>query len=63
MRIAPLIAMGVTLTALGAVALSWEKISYTTRETVVDVGVVKVKANNKEDLLLSPILGGMRAHE
>ncbi len=59
MRSTPLIAIGVILAVLGAAALSWQKISYTTRETVVDVGPVKVTADNKKDLPLSPILGGI----
>jgi hypothetical protein len=54
-----LIALGLVLALLGAVALSWQKISYTTRETVVDVGPVKVTADNKKDLPLSPIFGGI----
>jgi hypothetical protein len=59
MRNTPLIAIGVILAILGAAALGWQKISYTTRDTVVDVGPVKVTADNKKDLPLSPILGGI----
>jgi len=59
MRGTPLIAIGVILALLGAVALGWQKISYTTHDTVVDVGPVKVTADNKRDLPLSPILGGV----
>lgn len=54
-----LIAIGVILMVLGALALSWQKISYTQRETVVDVGPVKVTADNKKDIPVSPILGGI----
>ena len=54
-----LIIMGLILAVLGAVALSWQKISYTTHETVVDVGPLKVTADNKKDLPLSPIFGGI----
>ncbi len=50
---------GILLAVLGAVALGWQKISYTTRETVVDVGPVKVMADSKKDLPLSPIVGGI----
>jgi len=53
------ISIGVILTVLGALALSWQKISYTQRETVVDVGPVKVTADNKKDIPVSPILGGI----
>lgn len=54
-----MIILGVILAILGGVALGWQKISYTTRETVVDVGPVKVTADNEKDLPLSPILGGL----
>lgn len=54
-----LILIGVVLAILGGLALSWDKISYTTRETVVDVGPVKVTADQEKDLPLSPILGGL----
>ena len=54
-----LIVIGVILAVLGVVALGWQKISYTTSETVVDVGPLKVTADNEKDLPLSPILGGI----
>ena len=38
MRRTPLIAIGVVLLLLGAAALAWQKITYTARETVVEVG-------------------------
>lgn len=59
MRNSTLVVMGAILAVLGAVALGWQKISYTTRETVVDVGPLKVTADNEKDLPLSPILGGI----
>ena len=54
-----LIITGVIVAAFGVVALGWQKISYTTRETVVDVGPVKVMADSEKDLPVSPILGGL----
>ncbi|HKQ47155.1 MAG TPA: DUF3185 domain-containing protein [Phycisphaerae bacterium] len=59
MRNSTLVVMGAILAVLGAVALSWQKISYTTRETVVDVGPLKVTADSEKDLPLSPIFGGI----
>lgn len=58
MQKSSLIVIGIILAILGVAALSWQKISYTKQETVVDVGPVKVTADNKKDLPLSPILGG-----
>ena len=55
----PLVLIGVLLAVLGAAALIWEGISYTTRETVVDVGPVNVTAETRKFLPLPPILGGI----
>lgn len=55
----PLLLIGVLLAVLGAAALIWEGISYTTRETVVDVGPVNVTAETRKTLPLPPILGGL----
>ena len=44
---------------LGAAALIWPKLSYTQRETLVDVGPVNVTADTQKSVPLSPILGGV----
>ena len=59
MRRTPLIVIGVVLVVLGAAALIWPKISYTQRETLVDVGPVNITADTKKSVPLSPILGGI----
>ncbi len=59
MRRTPLIVIGVVLVVLGAAAFIWPKISYTQRETLVDVGPVNVTADTKKSVPLSPILGGV----
>jgi hypothetical protein len=59
MRRIPLIVIGAVLVVLGAAALIWPKISYTQRETLVDVGPVNVTADTKKSVPLSPILGGI----
>ena len=59
MRRTPLIAIGVVLVVLGAAALIWKSVSYTQRETLVDVGPVNVTADTKKSVPLSPILGGI----
>ena len=59
MRRTPLIAIAVLLVLLGAAALIWPKLSYTQRETLVDVGPVNVTADTKKSVPLSPILGGV----
>ncbi|HEY3242423.1 MAG TPA: DUF3185 domain-containing protein [Phycisphaerae bacterium] len=59
MRRTPLIAIGVILVVLGAVALIWQGVSYTQRETLVNVGGLNVTADTKKTVPLSPILGGI----
>ena len=59
MRRTPLIAIGVMLAVLGAVALIWQGVSYTQRETLINVGNVKVTADTQKSLPLPPILGGI----
>jgi uncharacterized membrane protein len=59
MRRTPLIAIGVVLILLGAVALVWQKVTYTKRETVVEVGPVNITADTKKTVPLPPILGGI----
>ena len=59
MRRTPLIAIGVVLILLAAVALVWQKITYTKRETVVEVGPVNITADTKKTVPLPPILGGI----
>jgi uncharacterized membrane protein len=59
MRRTPLIAIGVVLVLLGAAVLIWPKLSYTQRETLVDVGPVNITADTKKSVPLSPILGGV----
>ena len=55
----PLIVIGIVLVVLGAAALIWPKLSYTQRETLVDVGPLNVTADTKKRVPLSPILGGV----
>lgn len=53
------IVIGVILAVLGTAALIWQRVSYTDRETVVDVGSVNITAETKKSLSLPPILGGI----
>jgi drug/metabolite transporter (DMT)-like permease len=59
MQRTPLLVIGVVLVVVGAAALVWPKLSYTQRETLVDVGPVNVTADTKKSIPLSPILGGV----
>jgi len=55
----PLMILGIALIALGAIALAYQGITYTTREKVVDLGPIKVTADKEKTIPLSPVLGGV----
>ena len=49
--------VGVALIALGLVALAYQGITYTSRETVIDIGPIHATADREKTLPLSPVLG------
>ena len=55
----PLAVLGIVLIVLGAVALAYQGITYTTREKVVDLGPLKVEAEKEKTIPLPPVLGGV----
>jgi hypothetical protein len=48
---------GVVLIVLGVVALVYQGITYTSRETVLDIGPLHATADRQKTLPLSPLLG------
>lgn len=48
---------GVTLMVLGLLVLVYQGITYTSRETIVDIGPLHAAADTRKTLPLSPILG------
>jgi hypothetical protein len=48
---------GVMLLALGLVALIYQGVTYTSRETIVDIGPLHATADRQKTLPLPPILG------
>ncbi len=55
----PLMIIGIALVALGLIALAYQGITYTSRETIVDLGSIKATADRQKTIPLSPILGGL----
>jgi hypothetical protein len=55
----PLAIVGIVLIVLGAVALAYQGITYTTKEKVVDLGPLKVEAEKEKTIPLPPVLGGV----
>jgi len=48
---------GVVLIVLGVAALAYQGITYTSRETVVDIGPLHATADREKTIPLPPILG------
>jgi len=48
---------GVVLIVLGLVALVYQGIPYTSRETVIDIGPIHATADREKTLSLPPVLG------
>ena len=59
MRPTPLATIGIVLAVLGAAALIWQGVRYTQRETLINIGNVKVTADTHRTFPLPPILGGV----
>lgn len=55
----PLIIIGIVLIAVGLVSLAYQGITYTSRETVLEVGPIKASADKEKRIPLPPILGGI----
>jgi hypothetical protein len=56
-RMKPMTLTGVVLIVLGALALAYQGFTYTTRETVLDIGPLHATADRQKTIPLSPILG------
>jgi hypothetical protein len=54
-----LIIIGIVLIAVGLVSLAYQGITYTSRETVLEVGPIKASADKEERIPLPPVLGGI----
>lgn len=55
----PAVIVGVILIVLGAVALVYQGITYTSQEKVVDLGPLKVEAKRERTIPLPPLLGAL----
>ena len=56
-RLNPLGVAGVVLLVLGLAALAYQGISYTCRETVIDLGPIHATAERQRTIPLPPIFG------
>ncbi len=59
MSFKPITLVGIVLIVLGVVALAYQGITYTSRETIVDIGPIHATADTQKTIPLSPLLGGL----
>ena len=59
MRIKPITGVGIALILLGIVAFTYQGITYTSREKVIDIGPFHATAETEKTIPLSPLLGGL----
>ena len=59
MRINPITLVGIALIVLGIVAFSYQGITYTSREKIIDIGPIQATADTQKTIPLSPLLGGL----
>lgn len=53
----PIAIAGVLLIVLGLAALVYQGVTYTTRETIIDIGPVRATADREKTVPLPPVLG------
>ena len=53
----PIALIGVVLIVLGVVALAYQGVTYTSRETVIDLGPLQATAEREKTIPLPPVLG------
>jgi hypothetical protein len=55
----PLVLGGILLILLGIIALSYNRITYTTEEKIAEIGPLKATAEREKSIPLPPVLGGL----
>jgi hypothetical protein len=55
----PVLLIGIALILLGIVALSYERITYTTKEKIIDIGPLQATTEREKSIPLPPLLGGL----
>lgn len=54
----PIAIVGALLVVFGIVALAYQGLTYTTRETVLEVGPLKATADRRHTVAIPPVLSG-----
>jgi hypothetical protein len=59
MGMKPIMLVGIALIVLGVVALAYRGITYTSHDTVIDIGPIHATADTQKTIPISPLLGGL----
>jgi len=55
----PIMLTGIALILLGIVGLSYNQITYTSKEKILEIGPIQATAEKEKSLPLPPLLGGL----
>lgn len=55
----PALIVGIVLILLGIVGLSYNRITYTSKEKIAEIGPFTATAEKEKSIPLSPVLGGL----
>lgn len=55
----PIVVIGIVLIVLGAIALAYHEITYTTRGKALQIGPLEATTRTEKTIPLPPILGGL----
>lgn len=55
----PVVLIGIILIGLGLVSVVYQGVTYTSEETVLDIGPITATAETQDTIPLPPILGGL----
>ena len=55
----PIMLAGIALILLGIVGLSYNQITYTSKEKILDIGPIQATAEKEKSIPLPPLLGGL----
>jgi hypothetical protein len=54
-----LMVAGIILIVVGIVSLSYNRITYTTKDTIAEIGPLQATAEREKSIALPPVLGGL----
>lgn len=55
----PIVLVGIALILIGIVGLSYNQITYTSKEKILDIGPIQATAEKEKSIPLPPLLGGL----